>query len=175
MLALSVRARCDRLNGTMHEVYRCLLGIRLASRMLRTRCRRPTSRHLCPDRGTAEPSCTPPTCAACSPSTLASHPAPTLPGRDHFRAPSTREHVCPLAAPLTVGAHVLGPDRRLTGFEETTFGAISTCMTASSQRYHARAVLLPCVGCDLVSGVVFSRVAGVWPMVARVCYSSVYF
>ena len=39
MLALSVRARCDRLNGTMHEVYRCLLGIRLASRMLKTRCR----------------------------------------------------------------------------------------------------------------------------------------
>eukprot|EP00964_Phaeocystis_antarctica_P037576 scaffold21471_cov36-Phaeocystis_antarctica.AAC.2 len=31
------------------------------------------------------------------------------------------------------------------GFEETTFGAISTCMTASSQQYHARVVLLPCV------------------------------
>ena len=42
MLALPVRARCDRPNGTMHEVYRCLLGIRLASRMLKTRCRRPT-------------------------------------------------------------------------------------------------------------------------------------
>ena len=37
----------------------------------------------------------------------------------------------------TVGAHVLGLDRRLTGYQETTFGAISTCVTASSQRYHA--------------------------------------
>ena len=39
---------------------------------------------------------------------------------------------------------------------------------------------VPCTSCvaavccsDLVSGVVFSRVAGVWPMVARVCCSSV--
>eukprot|EP00964_Phaeocystis_antarctica_P136208 scaffold100633_cov89-Phaeocystis_antarctica.AAC.1 len=46
MLAVSVRTRCDRLNGTMHEVYRCLLGIRLASRMLKTRCRRPTACRL---------------------------------------------------------------------------------------------------------------------------------
>ena len=171
MLALSVRARCDRLNGTMHEVCRCLLGIRLASRMLKTRCRRPTSRHPCPDRGTAEPSCTPPTCAACSPSTRASHPAPTLPGRDHSRAPSPREHMCPLKAPLTVGAHALGPYRRLTSVEETTFGAISTCMTASFQRYHTRVVLLPCVVAISCRGVVFSRVAGVWPMVARLCCS----
>ena len=171
MLALPVRARCDRLNGTVHEVYRCLLGIRLASRMLKTRCRRPTSRHPCPDRGTAEPSCTPPTCAACGPSTRASHPAPTLPGRDHSRSPSTREHMCPLKAPLTVGAHALGPYRRLTSFEETTFGAISTCMTASFQRYHTRVVLLPCVVAISCRGVVFSRVAGVWPMVARLCCS----
>ena len=28
---------------------------------------------------------------------------------------------------------------------------------------------------ELLSAVVFSRVAGAWPMVARVCYSSVYF
>ena len=103
MLALSVRARCDGLNGTIHGVYRCLLGIRLASRMLKTRCSRPISRPLCPDRGTAEPSCTPPTCtcAACSPSTRASaiasrtHPARPgpLPRPEHART-----HVPPQGA-----------------------------------------------------------------------------
>merc|ERR1712194_540574 len=61
--------------------------------------------------------------------------------------------------------------RRLTSFEETTFGAISTCMTASFQRYHTRVVLLPCVVAISCRGVVFSRVAGVWPMVARLCCS----
>ena len=28
---------------------------------------------------------------------------------------------------------------------------------------------------ELLSAVVFSRMTGAWPMVARVCYSSVYF
>jgi len=91
------------------------------------------------------------------------HEAPTLPGRDHFCAPSTREHVCPLEAPLTVGAHALGHDRRLTGFEETTFGAISTCVTASFQRCHARVVLLPCVvaiSCRVLC-------LAVWPVCGR--------
>ena len=45
---------------------------------------------LCPDRGAAEPSCTPLTCAACSPSTRTSHAAPTQPGRYQFPSPSTR-------------------------------------------------------------------------------------
>ena len=49
--------------------------------------------------------------------------------------PRARANTC--APSLTVGAHALGPDRRVPGFEETTFGAISTCITASSQRYHA--------------------------------------
>ena len=107
----------------MLDSSRCLLGTRLASRMLRTRCRRPTPRHPLPSSRHSRALLHPPTCVACSPSTSASHPAPTLPGRDHFRDPSTREHMRTLEAPLTVGAHVLGLDRRLTGFQETTFGA----------------------------------------------------
>ena len=126
----------------------------------------------------AQPSAPAPpyTRVACSPSTSASHPAPTLPGRDHFRDPSTREHMRTLEAPLTVGAHVLGLDRRLPGYQETTFGAISTCVTVSSQRYHARAVLLPCaVAISCLSDVVFSLCRCVASMVARVCCSSVLF
>ena len=87
----------------------------------------------------------------------------TLPGRDHSRSPSTREHMCPLEAPLTVGAHALGHDRRLTGFEETTFGAISTCVTASFQRCHARVVLLPfvvAISCRVLC-------LAVWPVCGR--------
>jgi hypothetical protein len=55
----------------------------------------------CPDCGTAERSCTSPSCAACSPSTSASHPVPTLPGRHRFCAPSARTHAPP-SAPLAL-------------------------------------------------------------------------
>ena len=59
------------------------------------------------------------------PRTHASHTAPPLPGRDHSRSPSTRVHMCPPRAPLTVVAHVSGPDRRLTALYETMFGSTS--------------------------------------------------
>jgi len=77
------------------------------------------------------------------PRTHASHTAPPLPGRDHSRSPSTRVHMCPPRAPLTVVAHVSGPDRRLTALYETMFGSTSTCSSATLQRYHLRVCQLP--------------------------------
>ena len=62
----------------------------------------------------------------------------TLPGRDHSRSPSTREHMCTPRTPLTVVAYVIGPDRRLPGFYETILGSISTCSSRAFQRYHSR-------------------------------------
>ena len=77
------------------------------------------------------------------PRTHASHTAPPLPGRDHSRSPSTRVHMCPPRAPLTVVAHVSGPDRRLTALYETMFGSTSTCSSRTLQRYHLRVCQLP--------------------------------
>jgi hypothetical protein len=51
---------------------------------------------------------------------------PFFPGRDHSRSPSTPEHLRPPSAPLTVVAHVTGPDRQLPGMYETMFGSIGT-------------------------------------------------
>ena len=77
------------------------------------------------------------------PRTHGSHTAPPLPGRDHSRSPSTRVHMCPPRAPLTVVAHVSGPDRRLTALYETMFGSTSTCSSITLQRYHPRVCQLP--------------------------------
>ena len=118
---------------------------------------------LCPDRGAAEPSCTPLTCAACSPSTRTSHAAPTQPGRYQFPSPSTRVPIRRPVGPSRAGAHISGPGWRLPGCEENFFGAISTCETVSSQRCHARVRLLPCV----VASCCLLWCLGVWPVRGR--------
>ena len=51
----------------------------------------------------------------------------------------------PPCRPHVAGAHVSGTGWRLPACEKTFFGAISTCASASSQRFHARVRLLPCV------------------------------
>jgi len=56
----------------------------------------------------------------------------------HFRSPSTPEHMCTPRTPLTVVAHVTGPDRRPPGFYETMLGCISTCSLRAFQRSHSR-------------------------------------
>ena len=106
MFALPVRARCDRLNGTMHEVYRCLLGIRLASRMLKTRCRCPTSRHPCPDRGTAEPSCTPLHAPRAAQAPVYRTPHPPCPAGT-TSAPRARANTCAPSRRLSLWVHTL--------------------------------------------------------------------
>ena len=61
-----------------------------------------------------------------------------VPGRDHSRSPSTPEHLRPPSVPLTVVAHVTGPDRRLLGLYETRFGSIGTFSSRAIQRYYPR-------------------------------------
>ena len=63
---------------------------------------------------------------------------PFFPGRDHSRSPSTPEHLRPPSVPLTVVAHVTGPDRRLLGLYETRFGSIGTFSSRAFQRYYPR-------------------------------------
>ena len=89
-LALSVRAHRERFNGTILEFASCRLGFRLSSRACRTTCARPFSP---PPFALTAAQPNPPaplTCAACSPSTRASHAAPTQPRRSQFPTPSTR-------------------------------------------------------------------------------------
>ena len=129
---------------------------------------------LCPDRGTAEPSCTPSRVPRAAQAPVHHMPHPPSPG-----GPSSppRARAYPSAA--------LSPSRgRCTRFRSglatpgvredllwrdlyVRVGLVSTVPCTSS-------VAAVCRG-ELLSAVVFSRVAGVWPMVARVCYSSVYF
>ena len=98
---------------------------------------------LCPDRGTAEPSCTPYVCRVqpkhpCIAPRAQPARAVPVPCPEHARThqPPCRPHVA--------GAHVSGTGWRLPGCEKTFFGAISTCASASSQRCHVRVRLLPC-------------------------------
>merc|ERR1712086_972606 len=86
---------------------------------------------LCPDRGTADPSCTPSHVPRAAQAPVHRMPHPPSPGGT--------------SSPHVAGAHVSGPGWRLPECEETFFGAISTCATVSSQRSHARVRLLPCV------------------------------
>ena len=115
---------------------------------------------LCPDRGTAEPSCTPShvprvqpkhPCIACR-----THPARAVlvPRPEHARTHA------PPCCPHVAGAHVSGSGWRLPVCEKTFFGAISTCAPASSQRCHVRVRLLPCAvaSCCLLSCL------AVWPV-----------
>jgi hypothetical protein len=115
MLALPVRARRERFNGSIPEAYSCRIGDRVSSRAFRTTCARPFSPPPCALTA-AQP--TPPApsyvcrvqpkhpCIASR-----THPARAVPlprpepARTH--APPSRSHVA--------GAHVLGPDRRLLG------------------------------------------------------------
>ena len=53
-------------------------------------------------------------------------------------SPSTPEHLRPPSVPLTVVAHVTGPDRRLLGLYETRFGSIGTFSSRAFQRYYPR-------------------------------------
>ena len=49
--------------------------------------------------------------------------------------PQARPNTCAHPrAPLTVAAHVPGPDRRLSGLYETMFGSTSTCLLRTFQR-----------------------------------------
>ena len=173
-LALSVRAHRERFNGTILEFASCRLGFLLSSRACRTTCARPFSP---PPFALTAAQPNPPaplTCAACSPSTRASHAALTQPRRSHFPALSTR---IPIRRPvaLTWPVHTFQVRAGDPGVREDLLwfdlyvrvGLVSTVPCTSS-------VAAVCRG-ELLSAVVFSRVAGVWPMVARVCYSSVYF
>ena len=89
-----------------------------------------------------------------------------LPEHPHTHRPPCRPHVA--------GAHVSGPCWRLPGCEETFFGAIYVRDGVVSTVPCTSSVAAVCRR-ELLSAVVFSRVAGAWPMVARLCYSSVYF
>ena len=117
---------------------------------------------LCPDRSTADPSCTPHMCRmqhnhpciACR-----THPARVVPV---LRPEHTRTHRLPCHARTCGCAHVSGPGWRLPGCEETFFGAISTCAPASSQRCHVRVRLLPLCRSELLFAVV-----GSWNLESR--------
>ena len=159
-LALSVRARRERSNGTILEFASLRLGIRLSSRPFRTRCARPFSP---PPFALTAAQPTPPAppyvcrvqpkhpCIACR-----THPARAVPVP---RPEHARTHPPP-CCPHVAGAHVSGPGWRLPGCEETFFGAISTCATVSSQRFHARVRLLPCV----VASCCLLWCLAVWPL-----------
>ena len=68
-------------------------------------------------------------CIACR-----THPARAVPVP---RPEHARTHQPP-CRPHMAGAHVTGPDRRLTGLYETVFGSTSTCLSRAFQRYHPR-------------------------------------
>ena len=73
-------------------------------------------------------------CIACR-----THPARAVPVP---RPEHARTHQPP-CRPHMAGAHVTGPDRRLTGLYETMFGSTSTCSSRAFQRYHPRVRQLP--------------------------------
>ena len=117
---------------------------------------------LCPDRGTAEPSCTPHVCRVqpkhpCI--TCRTHPAQAVPVPHPKHAHTHPPPCCPHVA----GAHVSGPGWRLPGCEETFFGAISTCATVSFQRCHARVRWLPFV----IASCCLLWCLAVWPVCGR--------
>ena len=117
---------------------------------------------LCPDRSTADPSCTPHMCRmqhnhpciACR-----THPARAVPVP---RPEHARTHQPP-CRPHVAAAHVSGTGWRLRACEKTFFGAISTCATMSFQRSHARVRLLPCV----VASCCLLWCLAVWPVRGR--------
>ena len=174
-LALPVRIHRERFNGTVLEFASLRLGCRILSRAFRSRCACPFS---------------PP------PFTLtAAHQSPPAPPHVCHVQPkhpciACRTHsaqAAPLPRPEHAHTHkaALSPSRgRSTRFRSglatpgvrgdllwrdlyVRVGVISTVPCTSSVAAVCRRELLPAV--------VFSRVAGAWPMVARVCYSSVYF
>ena len=94
-------------------------------------------------------------CIACRTHSAQAAPLPR-PEHAHTHKLPCRPHVA--------GPHVSGPGWRLPGCEETFFGAISTCASASSQRCHVRVRLLPCAvaSCYLLSCLAVWPVRGRW-------------
>merc|ERR1712086_440277 len=129
---------------------------------------------LCPDRGTAEPSCTPSRVPRAAQAPVHRMPHSPSPG-----GPSSppRARAYPSTALL--------PSRgRCTRFRSglATPGVREDLLWRDLYVRVSLVSTVPCTSSvaavrhgELLSAVVFSRVAGVWPMVARVCYSSVYF
>jgi len=103
-LALSVRALQERSNGTILEVATLRIDFRVSSQVFRTRCARPFSPSPFTLTAASRALLHPLTCAACSPSTRASHAAPTQPRQSQFPAPSTRIPIGPPVA-LTWPVH----------------------------------------------------------------------
>ena len=143
-LARSVRSHRERFNGTILELASLRLGFRLSSRAFRTMCARPFSP---PPFALTAAQPSPPAplhmcrvqpkhpCIACRTHSAQAARVPR-PEHAHTHRPPCRPHVA--------GAYVSGPGWRLPECEETFFGAISTCASASSQRCHVRVRLLPC-------------------------------
>jgi len=163
-LALPVRSHQERFNGTFLEFASLRLGCRILSRAFRSRCACPFS----PPPFTltaAHPSPPAPPhvchvqpkhpCIACRTHSAQAAPLPR-PEHAHTHRLPCRPHVA--------GPHVSGPGWRLPGCEETFFGAISTCASASSQRCHVRVRLLPCAvaSCYLLSCLAVWPVRGRW-------------
>ena len=94
-------------------------------------------------------------CIACR-----THPARAVPVP---RPEHARTHPPP-CCPHVAGAHASGPGWRLPECEETFFGAISTCASASSQRCHVQVRLLPCAAasCCLLWCLAVWPVRGRW-------------
>jgi hypothetical protein len=144
-LARSVRSHRERFNGTILELASLRLGFRLSSRAFRTMCARPFSP---PPFALTAAQPSPPAplhmcrvqpkhpCIACRTHSAQAARVPR-PEHAHTHRPPCRPHVA--------GAYVSGPGWRLPECEETFFGAISTCASASFQRCHVRVRLLPCV------------------------------
>jgi len=163
-LALPVRARRESFNGTVLEFDSCRLGFRLSSRPFGTRCARPFSP---PPFALTAAQPSPPAppyvcrvqpkhpCIACR-----THPARAVPVP---RPEHARTHQPP-CRPHVASAQVSGTGWRLPACEKTFFGAISTCASASSQRFHARVRLLPCVvaSCCLPWSLAVMPVRGRW-------------
>ena len=129
---------------------------------------------LCPDRGTAEPSCTPSHVPRAAQAPVHRMPHPLSPG-----GPSSppRARAYPSAA--------LSPSRgRCIRFRSglATPGVRGDLLWRDLYVRVSVVSTVPCTSSvaavcrrELLSAVVFSLVAGAWLMVARVCYSSVYF
>ena len=129
---------------------------------------------LYPDRGTAEPSCTPLRVPRAAQAPVHRMPHPLSPG-----GPSSppRARAYPSAA--------LSPSRgRCIRFRSglATLGVRGDLLWRDLYVRVSVVSTVPCTSSvaavcrrELLSAVVFSLVAGAWLMVARVCYSSVYF
>ena len=129
---------------------------------------------LCPDRGTAEPSCTPSHVLRAAQAPV--HRMPHSPSPGGTSSPP-RARAYPSAALLPsrgrctrvrsglATSGVRGDLLRRDLYVRV--GVVSTVPCTSSIAAVCRS--------ELLSAVVFSRMPGAWPMVARVCYSSVYF